>query len=213
MSITGSVVFYTESQFKDMHRGLSAIMGILGADDVQSLYQHSRQPYSWQDVVDNDEDGEDFDPVAYMKQLAENPPKHDTRVPYEETLLLSDCTAEEAAVVIKNNLFYEMFFSSKARIGLVMEQHVREISETVRDTFIPCSPSISIGPHDVFDAASEPPQLFGHAMLSIGFFGYGAPHDWQRYRELVFEVPFIKQLQANLEAIVGPLQRCAYWNF
>ncbi len=107
------------------------------------------------------------------------------------------------------------FFLNNLDYGEVLKDELaRAVPESIRDYFVPYEFMICIGPHDIFDTIEhEDWHLFGHSNFTVLLGGDGCPHDWQRYREIVFEVPFIKQLQANIEAIVGPLQRCAYWNF
>lgn len=107
------------------------------------------------------------------------------------------------------------FFLNGPDYGEVLRDELAQaISESIRDYFIPYGIMLRIGPHDIFDTVEhEDWHLFGHSNFTVSLGGDGCPHDWQRYRELVFEVPLVKQLQADLESIVGPLQRCAYWNF
>lgn len=106
------------------------------------------------------------------------------------------------------------FLNSPDYEKMLIDEMTRAIPESIRDYFVPYGFGICIGPHDIFDTVEhEDWHLFGHSNLTVSLYGDSCPHDWQRYRELVFEVPFIRQLKADLEAIVGPLQQCAHWNF
>lgn len=88
------------------------------------------------------------------------------------------------------------------------------ISPEVRDTFMPCDIDFTFGPHDLFDTVEyEDWHLFGHSRFTVSIFGYGAPGHWKRYREEVFQVPYVKEFKARFEAVVGPLQTCASWTF
>jgi hypothetical protein len=87
------------------------------------------------------------------------------------------------------------------------------IPSKIRGEFCPGDLFITVGFHDIWENAEvDEGQVFARAFLSIRFFGYGTPYDWQAFRALVFNVPEIKAVKSELEAISGPLDQVVYWS-
>jgi hypothetical protein len=87
------------------------------------------------------------------------------------------------------------------------------ISHSVRGDFLPAAPFVTIGFHDIYDDVEhEPGLLYGRAFLSVRFFGYSTPAEWELFREQVFALPEIRRVRAELESVTGPLEECVYWS-
>lgn len=86
------------------------------------------------------------------------------------------------------------------------------VPEAVRGIFLPLEVSLTVGYHDIWENAEhEDGHLFARAFLSVAFFGYGSPNDWSLCRETILRLPDIRDVQAQLERICGPLHQCVYW--
>lgn len=88
------------------------------------------------------------------------------------------------------------------------------IPESIRGSFLPGTPDVRIGWHDIFESSEhDTGHLFGRAFLSVTLFGYGTPHNWGEYRRLVTDVAAVQSLRQSLEALgAGPIRQCVYWS-
>ncbi len=87
------------------------------------------------------------------------------------------------------------------------------IPTEVRGLFVPDCLYLTLGGHDLCEfAEAEHGQLIARASLSVRFFGYHTPNDWQRFRELVFELPGVVAVRQELEEIVGPVKQVVFWS-
>lgn len=91
---------------------------------------------------------------------------------------------------------------------------LESIPSDIRGSFVPASPIIHIGPHDLIDFAEhDHGHLLGRCNFSLSLHGQSTPHDWQAYRSIVFELPSVKRLKAFLEDLIGTqVQQVVYWN-
>jgi hypothetical protein len=87
------------------------------------------------------------------------------------------------------------------------------IPEGIRHHFLPCRAWLTIGEHDIFEAAENyDGTYFGRAVLSIRFVGYHTPHDWAEFRRLVFDLPAIVAVRQRIEAAIGPVKTAVHWD-
>jgi hypothetical protein len=95
----------------------------------------------------------------------------------------------------------------------VMDKEIREhIPEAVHGGFIPNSPVVRVGWHDIFEVQEETAgHLFGRAWYSIALVGNGSPNDWKEFRRRIVEVPTVRAAFEAIERVTGPLRRCIYW--
>ena len=89
-----------------------------------------------------------------------------------------------------------------------------EVPPEVRGNFNPGAMYLGVGYHDLFEAREDEDTTvyIARAFFSVSFFGYGTPRDWPEMRRVVFHAPGIVRVKRDLEAMLGPLQECIYWN-
>ncbi len=188
MSQDGCLVFYTceqASQPKDIIRSLIKLL------DPGSIYYITRswkEEHSWDEFLK----GELGDPE---ERLAIPQNYLDVSELYKDKLLLS----------------MEL---NKTKIGHQVWNVVKNnIPEEIRGDYLPSDVSLSIGFHDLFECAEEEDgHYIARAFLSISFFGYGTPNDWEGFREQVFKLPEIQAIKKEFELITGPLEECVFWS-
>jgi hypothetical protein len=87
------------------------------------------------------------------------------------------------------------------------------VPESVRGDFVPARPIVTIGWHDVFEwAENDAGHFFGRSFFSFSLFGQRSPNDWNKCRELLPQVPMVRELRQRIESIVGAVEHCIFWN-
>lgn len=199
MSQQGYLTFYSDRPLDDPKRLLRDTLCLYEASDVSMVLRWPESASRWKEF--RLRRGRPFQPIVIVEST---PGKERLNTP----------TNMEAAVEFYKDRYTVLVESSSSPHVYNMEELLqRRIPAEVRGDFIPCGPVVTVGSHDIFECAEhDEGHLFARATFSFHLWGPGTPNDWNRYRELVFEVPEVQQLQADLEAIAGPLDRCVYWN-
>jgi len=110
-----------------------------------------------------------------------------------------------------SNKYLRVSFSKDA-ITQMLSQAVREnIDPKLHNGWIPMECYLGFGFHDIYEELEhEDGFLFGHATFSCRVSAYGFPSDYGAFREALFGLPEVQEVQKQLEAIAGPLERCFY---
>ncbi len=191
MSISGRIQFYAEDKPDDQARCIREIGNLLGAKEAFTANVFT-VPGSSLDFSARHEDDYDYDASTQKVETKE-----------------IDCLAE---IVVEENQC--LYIDVAAReFGKKAWEETKKVPEELRDTFAPGSVSICSGRHDIFEMMeNEEGTLFASTCFSVSIYGYGAPHDWARYREEIAKHPFIVALKEDLERILGEVGMCVYWD-
>jgi len=75
-------------------------------------------------------------------------------------------------------------------------------------------PTIVVGGYDWFDQELEgaPEGYFGRSEIALELVGNGVPDKPEEFKRLLWEIPEFKQLQQDVEQIIGPAKRCIFWS-
>jgi hypothetical protein len=186
----GRIDFFTERTGQRPELLVRGALEIAGVTHVQAV---------WRSI------GEDREWDLFQQVLV------DDGAPSE--MVGSDVGCEEAIGLYREGTSLCLVLGESA-MGLPILEAIRaHVPEEARGNFAPCEPGIKVGAHDVWEAVEHHDGFrFGRAVFSFGLFGYGTPNDWQGFRDLVFETPEVLGLQRRLEALAGPMKRCAYWS-
>ncbi len=190
MAQCGTLTFYSTSAHSEPRRLLSQALALAGGSKVLYAYRSVEEDDRWARF----RGGEDLD----YEYIAGHTPMAEVPSLWKPGTSLS--------VSIEPN-----------RMGGMFERVMQErIPANVRGNFIPCQTDLQIGWHDIIEETEEPPhygRLIARAFFAFKLFGYGTPSDWAGYRRVVFDVPEVKQLRANLEQIVGgPVEPWVSWS-
>lgn len=197
MSITGKIIFFVARSLPSPQQSFIGVLKSIGAKGILDASRTLEPDRGWAAFKESLEqpfqavtDDEDDVPTEY----------------FFKQMLVEDA----AELYIEGNLLrcavmYE---------GLhTLAQQMREIPPDIAGDFSPATLMVCLGPHDIFECAEhELGHFIARATFSFQIFGYGTPRQWNRYRELVFELPFVRDLQGKIESIIGPVERCAIWN-
>lgn len=95
-------------------------------------------------------------------------------------------------------------------LGNGLEQEIAAaVPKEIRGDWIPAAPVIKLGWHDVFGSVEHRQGRYhGRAFLSFELEGEWYPRDWARFRAALFDLPQVRELRRNVEAIVGPVEQC-----
>src|SRR5262249_52877980 len=81
------------------------------------------------------------------------------------------------------------------------------IDPTIRGGFCPAEVYLDIGYHDLFeDAENEDGLYIARPFLSVRFWGYDTPNDWEAFRKTVLPIAELQIIRNELERITGRLE-------
>jgi hypothetical protein len=198
MGILGQLVFYTETPTQEPRRQAEQVYRLFFSDApirLATRYVDNSWEYLQRIISGNSSDADADEDIIYEEDIT------DPSSIQEALKLYRDGSALLLMLVGRSKLFERMVEITSA------------IPESIRGYFVPSSPWINIGYHDIFDAfESEQGHLYGRAFFSIKFDCPGMPHNPKEYRRLLFEIPEIDEIRKGFESIVGPLEQCVYWD-
>lgn len=203
MSQSGNIVFFSTDTSLDPPKLILQSLQLVECDLVLGVYRSHREDREWDRLQaslngEDDEEGdgcivscgEDTSEYVANRVLPAKVPEY-LRTGTSLRLLLGNTTLGRKLWCSLQDAF----------------------PESTRGTFMPSDPSIVVGGHDIYECAEhDEGHLFGRAFFSFSIFGYGTPNDWDAYRGVIFDVPAMQELQKQLEAFAGPLERCVHWS-
>ena len=193
MCQAGELVFYSKSEVDNVHV-LSPLLAWAAVTEISTACRSKEREHGWLDFVR----------------------MRDSNAPETDNTMVSVGNRIPVAQVV--NLYepdrYLVLEVGVSRIGTRVSRAVtRGIPESIRGSFLPTDLFLGIGGHDLFEGAEhEEGHLIDRSFLSVSFFGYGIPNDWNRFRELVFDLPEIAQTKREIEEILVPLEQVVYWS-
>lgn len=114
----------------------------------------------------------------------------------------------EVVAVVRRSPVVEIDMIHGARVALIEREQRALPAETFLDTY-GSTPTLSLGPRDIWEwsmeAGDPPPVLYyGRAAVSLSLNGSGSPDMHPpEFCELLVNLPEIKKLRAELDAIFG----------
>lgn len=93
---------------------------------------------------------------------------------------------------------------------------IRDLSPDIVGSGFFSEVTVAIGEYDlaeVIPLAADPPPIhyYGRSLLAFELHSDGYPTEGAMFRREIFEVPEFQTLENSLEAIMGPVKRCLYW--
>ncbi len=212
MGQNGQIVFYTERSVQSPQRLIRGTIDIVDADRVWLATRSIGEDREWASM---------HPPLLSVRRL--RLAWRDLVLSVKGSLVMvveddtdivgQDVTPEQVEELYREGTCLRFQFAGDPLGTRLWEAIKLAIPAEVAGNFEPASPSIAVGGHDIWeDAEHERGHLFGRAAFSLGIFGYGTPADWKRYREMIFDVPEVMELQKRLEELAGPMKRCVYWS-
>jgi hypothetical protein len=194
MSMLGKLVFFTQQEQDQPQKLLNSVLTVMGATSFTFATRSVGVNNYWEKLQSELLSQQPMSSVP-TEFVGEGLPLFDLHRLYKEPCSL------------------DILLDSCPMSSQVEEAIRANISPQVRGEFCPGAPYVTIGFHDIYENAEhDQPFLFGRAFLSVRFFGYSTPQDWDRFREELFRIAEIRQIQATLESITGPLERCVFWD-
>ena len=83
------------------------------------------------------------------------------------------------------------------------------IAEEIRGKHPPGRAILRMGSHYFVDDADETDTVVRYTAL-VGFWEYSTPNDYEKMNKLVFQLPAVLELGAELEGFMGPLREAMY---
>ena len=87
------------------------------------------------------------------------------------------------------------------------------IPVAIRNGFLPCDLSVTVGEHDLFDYVERGTGVFyGRASASIKFLGYEIPYNCDEFRKRVFALQPVKVIEEKLAGILEQREKALIWS-
>ena len=201
MAIWGELVFYTLHEPENPKECLLQLCRLSGAQSVEWV-SYLEEEKRWFQIP---EDLPIIEVVGPFPKLAENIPIEEVAKFYNH----KECLDISIGICPLSHKVYEATLKIPEELWRTESYH-----------FIPGSQgmSIEIGYHDLFELTSDPSgygeeycPIYGpiyvvhNVFCSVHFASYGCPTDTERYEEIVFSLPEIREIRKEIEAIIGPV--------
>ena len=195
----GDICFYTETELPEPEQAVLRVLQYCGAEWVSHAFRTLEPDRGWEAFQESL-----AAPFVAVQVVEDDVPTED---------FLERMTVEEAANLYSPSGTTHLIVGRNQLSTVIYDEVKNSIPVHVAGHFVPSDPSIRIGWHDLFEwNEHEEGYFFGRAFFSFSLFGNDTPNEWETYRKLILEVPAVRKLKADLEAIVGPLQQCACWD-
>lgn len=88
---------------------------------------------------------------------------------------------------------------------------LRCIREDIRGDFEPCDTTLTLGNHGLSTCVGANATRIVPARISIQFWGYGSPKDWEKYRECVANDSIMSEFTRQLADEIGQVTISLMW--
>jgi hypothetical protein len=188
MSQTGYVIFYRLEEPNNLQEILTRLLTYIQPDKVFAIERTTTEDNEFE-----------------RSQANLDPPPSE--------MLLEPSNPIDIIPLYKDGTSLLVLFCNTRIDSYIVDSINKSIPENIRGNFLPTEVSIKVGYHDLYEyAENDDGHLFGRPFLSVRFFGYSTPNDWDGFREMVFKLPEVQTLKKELEQILGPLEQCVYWD-
>ena len=195
MSQAGAIIFYRTAPADDPPGRLRAVLDVARPPFLLSVSRTLEEGRVWDSIV-RDPDGEgELTPY----EIVESAPRLDpSRMPghYRDGRSLS---AE---------------FPLSPLVPRMARAIQEGMPEAVHGWCLPDSLFVTIGFHDLFDVTPDDEALYvARPFLAFRFWRQCVPTDWREFRARIFNLPGVVAVRRDLEAVTGPLEGYALWQF
>ncbi len=197
----GEMVFYATREPEDTRAMLAAVLDACAPAGTFRTYRFPAPDRHWEEFQ------REIGATAVPTSLQESAPPNSLE-------MVSDSADTNSAIAAWDARYVLAMDDIPSELVMRVRQAVREgITDDIRGQFEPTNLEILIGRHDLFEMTEhEQGFLFAQPFLSVKFYGYGVPEDWEKTRQKIFTLSGVVGVQRLLESHIGPLQQCVYWN-
>lgn len=196
MSLLGRLVYYSASAPDDGEEFLRRLLNLFAPKLVICAWSKKYEQPAW-----NSEGRIPFDPSM----------DEDEWLSFGRCLLNRKAPDELFALAPFQNTI-TVSLGEGPRAEVFCEGLNVEIPESIRGDFVPWKPVVSIGHHDIIYGDMSGHIRVAHAVVSITMQCQTTPLNTIEYGRIVFETRAARSLQADLEAICGPLKHWIGWD-
>jgi len=204
MGQSGQIVFFSRDLPPNPRNALEQLLRLAGHDVVMGAERTIGQDVSWERWQYE---------RRFLQQRGGGPllrwkARH---VRYKH--LGSRIDSVKVPLLYRSGSCLRLFVGGGGPLAEPVYEAVLRIPNDIRDTFAPGCVGIHLGWHDLFETSeNEDGTLFGRAGVSVHIEGQGCPSDWRLCRELILALPEVTAARTRIEAVLGSLETCAYWN-
>lgn len=123
--------------------------------------------------------------------------------------MASNVLLEHVPELIRKDRGYFFSLGTTPLGSKIFHECTSSIPRDVSGNVAPMGPYIQIGHHKL-DAGDRSEEYSARISLSIILWGWSHPTDFQQFQGRYFELDVIRKLNADLDAIWGPLERIMY---
>lgn len=207
MSLNGQIVFWTDADLGHPQETIDMIVELSGVSEADFVERTKSESRDWDiflketGLAAGDEASLGGGIRPYWVEIEEHIEDIPSPVPASElSRYYVDGTSLHAGL-------------EKARHADLIVGAVKGFPERVRGDFEPWNFVVRCGYHDLFECVeNDAGTYFGRASLSISFWGYGLPEDWDEFRRMAEADEVIQAVRREYEEILGPLSQVCYWD-
>ncbi len=196
MGQSSFAVLFSERRPADLARAIRALAALFGSTQALSV-SAAKAP------VRNYE--------SFLRFLREE----DFEWPSDYPLFVQDSTVAQAIRLTEIHPGVRIWLRvTNGRSQALYDAVKRDIPASIAGWAEVSSPTIVVGGHDWFDQELEgaPEGYFGRSEIALELVGNDVPDRPEEFKRLLWEIPEFKQLQQDVEAIIGPTKRCVFWS-
>lgn len=195
MSLRSSIFFYSKATHNQPAGLLVSLMRLLEPQSGVFAMRRSKLDDSWRQWQTAEEANSDIDQVGHL-------PSFDFVWLRVEPSAVAELYEFPKCLSLNFETRFDVYLKHAVLNGM---------SPSVYGDFAPYNFTFRIGCHDLWEHLENEEGLFyARPFLSFCFWGYSTPANGARFREEVFDLPEMRNVQQQLEAYTGPLEHCFY---
>ena len=200
MGATGAIYWFTERHDLELEPTTLALLRLFGAVSGVNVVHYDREDTNWARFQEEEVDSEW--PVATTPEKSSEPA---VRVG----------TIEEAAALMVPGVFQfcEPYLRDGAPIGMAIR---RDIPQEYSGGCELSAPAVGVGGCDIWDlpwdAPDDEPVYYGRSQFYVSLSGCCTPRHSREYEKRLVQVPEVRQLERDVESVLGPVKRCIIWS-
>lgn len=216
MGMCGSIKLCIPTPLDNRDHAIAATMRWLDVARASDITLFRVPDNSWKSYC-NDREGELRMHQAYTHTVVNDALQNlyeEDRDARDEEFRMGPISMSEICAAASSVAWMLVGLPSSERVVQLAAAIERCLSRDVRDDFAIQSVSLWIGPHDVFDNVEFEDErgYFARSHFSVSFFGSGCPRRIKTCREMIAQLPLVRQYRKELEEALGaPVEVFSTW--
>jgi hypothetical protein len=201
MGVSGSIYWFTERRDLVLEDTTRALLDLFGPVTGVHVVRFDSEDTSW----------------ARFQEEETNPTVPFATIPEMSSVASIDvCSTVEAAAMMLPGVFQSCEPRDEIDSRGIQDAIRRSIPEQFRGQCMLSAPYIGVGGCDIWDipvtSESDEPVYYGRSQYYVMLQSHTTPTNVWEYEPRYLELPEVRRLQRDIEAILGPVKRCIIWS-